>query len=115
VLSFHILIAVLAGATATVARQRPNPFARPLFFLLRLALFSGMLVASFHAFSDIELLRRRIRGLRCQVSALVSLNGSGSVEGANSGTALPHLAAETTGNLSSEGDRAPRAIRIQSY
>jgi hypothetical protein len=76
VLSFHILIAVLAGATTTVALQRPNYFALPVFFLLLLALFSGLLVASFHAFSDIEILRRRVFGLRRHVSDLLSLNGS---------------------------------------
>ena len=78
VLSFQILIAVLAGATATVAPQRPNHFALPIFFLLLLALFSGLLVASVHAFSDIEILRRRVFGLRRQVSDLLSLNGSDS-------------------------------------
>ena len=78
VLYFEILIAVLAGATATVALQRPNHFALPLFFLLLLALFSALLVASFHAFSDIEILRRRVFGLRRQVSDLLSLNGSDS-------------------------------------
>jgi uncharacterized integral membrane protein len=77
-LSFQVLISVLAGATATVALQRPNHFALPLFFLLLLALFTGLLVASFHAFSDIEILRRRVFGLRRQVSDLRSLNGSDS-------------------------------------
>ena len=75
-LSLHFLIAVLAGATATVTLQRPNHFALPVFFLLLLALFSGLLVASFHAFSDIDILRRRVFGLRRHVSDLLSLNGS---------------------------------------
>jgi hypothetical protein len=108
VLSFHVLIAALAGATATVALQWPNHFALPLFFLLLLALASGMLVASFHAFSDIELLRHRILGLRRQVSDLVSRNGSGSVGADNPGTATPHPAAETMGNPSPQSDRAIR-------
>ena len=84
-LSFHILIAVLAGATATAALQRPNHFALPVFFLLLLALFSGLLVASFHAFSDIEILRRRVFGLRRHVSDLLSLNGSDSAGPGNPG------------------------------
>jgi hypothetical protein len=62
----------------TIEPLRPNHFALPLFFLLLLALFSGLLVASFHAFSDIEILRRRVFGLRRQVSDLLSLNGSES-------------------------------------
>ena len=77
-LTFQILISVLAGATATVAVQSPNHFAVPVFFLLLLALFSGLLVASLHAFSDIEILRRRVSGLRRQVSDLLSPNGSDS-------------------------------------
>ena len=59
-LSFQILIAVLGGA-------------------------SGLLVASFHAFSDIEILRRRVFGLRRQVSDLLSLNGSDSAGPGNLG------------------------------
>ena len=102
-LSFHILIAVLAGATATVALQRPNHFALPVFLLL-LALFSGLLVASFHAFSDIEILRRRVFGLRRHVSDLLSLNGSAGPGDPGSGV-----------RPSSESDRAnyrPRKFRL---
>ena len=36
-LSFQISIAMIAGATVTVALQRPNHLAFPLFFLLLLA------------------------------------------------------------------------------
>ena len=75
-LSFHILVAMVAGATITAALQRPNHLALPLFFLLLLALLSGMVVASASAFSDVELLRHKILGLRRQVSDLTFLNGS---------------------------------------
>jgi uncharacterized integral membrane protein len=75
-LSFHILVAMIAGATVTAALQRPNHLALPLFFLLLLALLSGMVVASMAAVSDVELLRHKILGLRRQVSDLTVLNGS---------------------------------------
>ncbi len=74
-LSFHILVAMIAGATITAALQRPNHLALPLFFLLLLALLSGMVVASLSAVSDVELLRHKILGLRRQVSDLTILNG----------------------------------------
>ena len=75
-LSFHILVAMIAGVTITAALQRPNHLALPLFFLLLLALLGGMVVASVSAFSDVELLRHKILGLRRQVSDLIFLNGS---------------------------------------
>src|SRR5947209_5805786 len=118
VLSFQILIAVLAGATATVALQRPNHFALPLFFLLLLTLFSGMLVASFHAFSDIEILRRRIVGLRRQLSDLVSVHGSDGAGADSPGDWGTAFSPEATGNPPSESHRARHRagqFRIQPY
>jgi len=82
-LSFHILVAMIAGATITAALQRPNHLALPLFFLLLLALLCGMVLASVSAISDVELLRHKILGLRSQVSDLTFLHdsaGSGNSE-----------------------------------
>jgi hypothetical protein len=95
-LSFQISIAMIAGATVTVALQRPNHLAFPLFFLLLLALLSGIVVASFSAFADVEFLRHKILGLRHQVSDLTSLNGLVGSETSDMGSS--HLATSSPRN-----------------
>jgi len=114
-LSFHILIAMIAGATVTAALQRPNHLAFPLFFLLLLALLSGMVVASFSAFADVELLRHKILGLRHELSDLTSLNGLVGTEGSDMGST--HPAIKTRGTSSPRNDSAtqhPHHVRKPS-
>jgi hypothetical protein len=111
-LSFHIFIAMIAGATAL---QRPNHLAFPLFFLLLLALLSGMVVASLSAFADVELLRHRILGLRHEVSDLTSLNGLVGSEASDMGSS--HPATKTPGTSSPRNDFAtqhPHPLRKPS-
>lgn len=103
-LSFHVLVAMVAGATITAALQRPNHLALPLFFLLLLALLIGMVVASFSASSDVELLRHKILGLRRQVSDLILLNGSAG--SGNSEIDSPHPATNGPGPVSPLHDSA---------
>ena len=103
-LSFQISIAMIAGATVTVALQRPNHLVFPLFFLLLLALLSGIVVASFSAFADVELLRHKILGLRHQVSDLTSLNGLVGSETFDTGSSQP--ATKTPGTSSPRNDSA---------
>lgn len=114
-LSFHIFIAMIAGATVTAALQNPNRLAFPILFLLLLALLSGMVVASFSGFADVELLRHRILGLRHEVSDLTSLNGFVGSEASDMGPS--HPATNTPGTSSPRNDsvtRHPHHVRKPS-
>jgi uncharacterized integral membrane protein len=82
-LFLYVVIGILGAATLVFTVQNPDPVVVrfldwqtgifPLSFVILLAVFLGLLVASISAFAQQIHLERKIRKLRHQVSALMAL------------------------------------------
>jgi len=110
-LFLYVVIGILGAATLIFTVQNPDPVAIrfldwqtgsfPLSFVLLLAIFLGVLVASISAFAQQIHLERKIRQLRHQVSELMAFHAreSSRALAGTPGVALCPPAAGASGEL----------------